>query len=172
MNDGVVEYPAVTELLTLGNEYCYFVENQSKYDEVYRLAFLQRALSALYLKGSLLPELESCDVGFMQRYVTEENYEILFNEMRELFGKNDKYHSADSVTGDLIEHSLSENLTDLYQDMKDLFITFTKGFDAGRQCAAFYSKKWFSERWGNAIVKAMPLIHELMTGVEKSGEME
>lgn len=163
MNQENDEFHAVRELLTLGNEFCYFVENQLKYDDTYRLMFLQRALPALYLKGALLAEVPECDESFMQRYVTEENYEILFNELREKFGKNDQFYIADSVTGDLISHSLSEHLCDLYQDMKDLFITFSKGYEEGRRCASFYAHKWFAERWGNAIIKALPIIHELMS---------
>jgi len=166
------EFLAVRELLTLGNEYCYFVENQSKYNEEYRLTFLQRALPALYLKGALLPEIDDCDESFMQRYVTEENYEILYNEMRDILGSKDRYHTADTVTGDLTEHSLSENLTDLYQDMKDLFITYSKGFEAGRECASFYAKKWFADRWGYAVSKALPIIHELMSGMKPDNDLE
>ncbi|PLW94603.1 MAG: hypothetical protein C0592_02335 [Marinilabiliales bacterium] len=172
MNQESDDFLAVRELLTFGNEFCYFVENQSKYEENYRLTFLQRALPALYLKGALLPEVTECDESYMQRYVTEENYEILFNEMREIFGKKDQFHTADEITGDLIKHSLSENLCDLYQDMKDLFMTFSKGYEAGRACTAFYAREWFDKRWGNAIVKALPIIHELMSDSSAGPDLE
>lgn len=172
MNQTGDEFLAIRELLTLGNEFCYFVENQSKYEEEYRLTFLQRALPALYLKGSLLPDLAECDESFMQRYVTEENYEILFNEMRKVLGKNDLFHTADSLTGDLIEHSLSENLCDLYQDMKDLVLSFSKGFEAGKKCSAYYAKKWFAKRWGASIVRALPIIHELLSDLDTGRDLE
>lgn len=172
MNQVTDDYMAVRELLTLGNEYCYFAENQSKYEESYRLTFLQRALAALYLKGSLLPEILECDTAYMQRFVTEENYEILFNEMRAKFGKNDLFHTADSISGDLIEHSLSELLCDIYQDMKDLFITFSKGLEAEKQCVAYYAATWFQERWGKSIAMALPIIHELMSAENPDMDLE
>ncbi len=172
MNQETDEHSAIRELLTLGNEYCHFIENQMKYSDEYRLQFIQKALPALYLKGSLLRQPAECDTEWMQRYVTEENYEILFNELREKFGKKDLFNTVDPISNDVITNSLSESLCDLYQDMKDLFITFSKGYEAGRVCAAYFAAEWFMSRWGIAIAKIMPVVHELVSESMSQTNME
>lgn len=166
------QFQALRELLTIGNEYCHFIENQAKYEPFYRLAFLQKGLTALYLKGALLPFAEECDESFMQRVVTEENYEILFNELRESFGKNDVFLTTDAASADAVQNSLSENLTDVYQDMKDLLFNFSRGFENSRQCSAYYAAKWFWKRWGAAALKVLPIIHELLADLNHEQEVE
>ena len=172
MNQDSNEFTVTTELLTLGNEYCYFIENQSKYDQEYRLSFLMKILSALYLKGSIMKEMDECDDAYMQRYVTEENYETIFNELRQNFAKKDVFYTADPEVGDLIKHSISEVLSDIYQDMKDLYIAYSKGLEAEKKCVAYYMKDWFSDRWGKAISVLLPIIHELFHDLNKQDNLE
>lgn len=172
MNQDSNEFAEITELLTLGNEYCYFIENQSTYDQEYRLSFLMKILSALYLKGAMLKETDECDEAYMQRYVTEENYETIFNEIRESFAKEDIFYTAVSETGDLVKHSVSEILSDIYQDMKDLYITYSTGLEAEKKCVAYYIKNWFSDRWGKAISVILPIIHELFHDLNKQDDLE
>lgn len=172
MNNESEKYTALAELLTIGNEFCYFIENQSKYDRNYRLYFLQRILPAMYLKGTLLPEEEECDESFLQHCVTEENYEILYGELATQFVESDIFYTLESGTGDAVKYSVSELLADIYQDMKDLYFTFVKEQEAGKECVAYFAKKWFAERWGKSVSILLPVVHDFVIDNNTSDEFD
>ena len=115
----------ILDMLTVANEYCYFLENveQKKKEQV--LMFMQRILPLLYLKGSLLPSIEPEYPEADERFVAEEKWEVLFTNLRGIFGKDDEFMIIDPQyinDTEPLKASISENLADIYQDMKDFLL--------------------------------------------------
>ncbi len=69
----------VLELLTVANEYCLFLEKAENYDRQDILIFLQKVCPLIYIKSSLLPVIEIEDEEAAEHFVTEEEWEGVFN---------------------------------------------------------------------------------------------
>ena len=94
----------VLDFLTIANEYCLIVEESANYPRDTLLGYLQRILPLLYLKGSLLPEVSPPDDDLYERFVTEEQWENCFNDLRKQLDKDDVFwhiphHHIDDDSG-------------------------------------------------------------------------
>ena len=115
----------VIEFVTVAAEFCAFLERA---EHMKRKAFVDTSLKILpllYLKASLLPKCETIGDEAPETYVTEEIYEILRINLAGLMGEKDDYLDVfvqDMVCSDQpIKKSISEDLADIYQDIKILF---------------------------------------------------
>jgi len=151
--------PVVHELVTVANEFCWFMENIQRYEADVILEYMRKMIPLLYVKGSMLKAPESCDEAFMQRYVTEETYEIIFNDIRNRLQHVDQFFVFNAELKEPEEHSIAECLTDIYQDLKDGLIAFTQGIEPQKICAEFYLHEWFITRWGAQAAVLMPALH-------------
>lgn len=68
--DIIVSKP-VLEVFAIASEYCLFIDKMANYEQVEAFSFLQKILSALYLKGCLFPTIEVEDDTANERFVTE-----------------------------------------------------------------------------------------------------
>jgi hypothetical protein len=152
----------VIEMLTVANEYCLFIDRIEKFpsDELY--PFTQKLLTLMYLKGSLLPEIEVEDNEANERFVTAEQWEGIFSILREKFGSDDEFWVLDLEGPDdttPIKASLSELLCDIYQDMQDFIMLYQKESRAAKQNAASECKSLFLSHWGIRVVDILKVLH-------------
>lgn len=158
------------EMLIVANEYCLFmeeIEDKSKQDI---FEFVHRVLPLMYTKGSLLPDVSVDDPGANMRFVTEEQWENIFILMRDIFGDDDEFWIIDPQyinETEPLKASLSENLSDIYQDMKDFVLLYQKNTLAARQNALSECKKLFSEHWGYRIGNILARLHHLIYDSEQ-----
>jgi hypothetical protein len=163
MTDETSTFRNTSELLAVANEYCYFIENISKYDFDDTIEFLRKILPMLYLKGCLIEPAEECDEAFMQRYVTEETYQDIYNEIRNKLIVCNEFYEFDNELKEPVAKTVAEGLTDIYQDMKDVLTVFMRGIEPEKICAVFYLHQWFDERWGAHIASLLPVLHKQYT---------
>lgn len=171
METSTISSKNVTEMLTVANEYCHFLEKAHQYEIKDILNYLQKILSLLYLKGSLLPNTEVKMTEANERFVTAENYEILFNELRNKFKPKDEFWAldhADSKETSPERHSLAEDLSDIYQDLKDFILLYSKGTQAAQENAVHDCKLFFETHWGYRLVQAQKYVHHLINAEAKS----
>ncbi len=123
----------VIEFVTVAAEFCAFLERA---EHMKRKAFVDTSLKILpllYLKASLLPKCETIGDEAPETYVTEEIYEILRINLAGLMGEKDDYLDVfvqDMVYSDQpIKKSVSEDLADIYQDIKDFIFVFQLGLN-------------------------------------------
>ncbi|HSV87432.1 MAG TPA: DUF5063 domain-containing protein [Bacteroidales bacterium] len=158
LDDDPFKSRAVIEMLTVANEYCMFFESAEKYSADEILFYFQRIAPLLYLKGSLLPMVENSDEGFADRYVTEEQWEGIFKTLRDKLGISARYY-LHNQNFDTVEANLSEDIADLYQDLKDFVMQYQKNTLDARQKAVVQLKSLFPGRWGMILVNAMMAVH-------------
>lgn len=155
----------VMEMLTVANEYCHFIEKAHQYEVKDILEYLEKIFPLLYLKGSLIPDVEIQVPEANERFVTEETWQSIFNEMRNKFKPNDEFWAmdhADYNEGEAIKVSLADNLSDIYQDLKDFVTLYSKGTDAAKENAVHYCKLYYQIHWGYRLVQAQKYIHHLI----------
>ena len=81
----------VIEFVTVANEYCATLEI---IDELNRKDFvhkMQKIFPLLYLKASLLPEVEDMLEDEPEKFVSEEDYNYLHRKLQAKLGEHDAY---------------------------------------------------------------------------------
>ena len=169
-----VESKKVLEMVTVSNDFCLFLEKSEEYSKPEILAYLQKILPLIYIKASLLPDLEVENEDATEHFVTEEQWENMFNVLRQKFAGDDAYffidHHEKSNT-DPVKASLSENISDIYQDLKDFILLYQKPLKLFRENAVRDCKNLFETRFGYRIVNSHSTIHYLLNKEGEKGEM-
>ena len=154
----------VLELIRVVVEYCLFMEkNEGPREEM--LIFFQRIGPLLYLKGALLPNVEVENPEANERFVTQEEYENIFNRTRSKLLPYDEFIYIDYEIGDSgepVKASLAEYFSDIYQDLKDFVLLYQKNSRAAKQNAVKECKSLFETNWGPKILFTLNYIHFLL----------
>jgi hypothetical protein len=162
----------VIDMLTVANEYCLFMEKAEDYTKEKVFEYLQKLLPLIYLKASLLPDIPVNDENAAEHFVTEEQWENLFNTLSIKFGSDDIYYFIDlneKSHSDPVKASLSENLTDLYQDLKDFVLLYQKPLRSSQENAVRDCRNLFETRFGYRLVNAQQAIHHVVFPLTETG---
>ena len=155
----------VGEMLTVANEYCMFIEKAEEYRKQDIIEYMYKILPMLYLKGILVPGTTVGDPSANEKYVNEMQWERVFYAVKGKLEEDDKYWIVRN-TGlneyEPQEASLSDNLADIYQDMKDFLMLYQRNSDAAKENAVADFKNLFQNHWGIRAVRALNRFHELM----------
>lgn len=163
---------SVLEMITVANDFCSFLEKSEDFAKSGVLTYLQRVLPLIYIKSSLLPDVEIGDEDAIEHYVTETEWEDMFNLLHAKFGEDDIYYYVDNHEKshqDPMKASIAENITDLYQDLKDFLLLYQKPLTTFKENAVMECKRLFADRYGFRIVNAHAAIHYVMFKEEGSG---
>ena len=155
----------VLETVTIAKEFCYYFDDVDTKSFNGILNFVHRILPLLYLKGTFLPDIEVEYPEANEKFVTPEQWEELFYALREKFGNKDEYYIIDPQyinETEPLKASLSENIADIYQPMKDFIQLFEKNTYATRQVAVYEFKYLFQTHWGYRIGNIIPKVHHLL----------
>lgn len=160
-NEDVVKSKNVVELIAVAIEFCRFIEQIDRYEEGERIPFLQKILTALYLKGLLFPAVEVNDDAYNERFVTEEEYELVRVKLANVFADNDMFSSVDYVEGNSESKILSfaELLADIYLDLKDFLLLYNSGTLAAQENAVAACRELFDSNWGYKLAVILPYMH-------------
>lgn len=165
----------VIDFVTVAAEYCSFMEKcegcgtKSFFDKMTKL------LPLLYLKTSLLPDLEEESEDDIQSFVTEEEYEYTQEQVRNVIGQYDEYlevFTPDMQYSDspILSH-ISEDLTDIYQDLKDMVANFQSANQAIMNDSILICKQNFESFWGQKSLNALRAMHNVLySGAELEEE--
>ena len=103
------------------------------------LISLGKFLPLLYVKGSAIKTIDNVDDSFMQRYIAE-MYENIFNDIRNKIGNKKCFYTFDEDLKESVEMNMSECLSDIYQDLKDVSIAYFNGIENEKQSAQYCLK--------------------------------
>ncbi|MCQ2286423.1 MAG: DUF5063 domain-containing protein [Bacteroidales bacterium] len=162
-NEEIVKSKTVIEVIAVATEYCLFIESIERYDSQERLPFLQKILTALYLKGLLFPSVEVSDDAYNERFVTEEEYELIRLKLSNCFSDIDFFSVVDFIDNqsDTKIISFSELLADIYLDLKDFLLLYRSGSLAAQENAVAACKDYFDDNWGYKLTILLPYMHYL-----------
>jgi hypothetical protein len=155
----------VLEFLRVGYEYVLFIEKIEDEEKEEIFDFFHKLVPLIYLKATLLPEIEPEFPESIERFVAEEEWEQVFNDLRSKLGDDDLYWFTDQIRSadyDPVKGSLAENMTDIYQDLKDFVLLYQKNNKPARENAVSGIKSLFRSRWGIRALRALNCIHTIM----------
>jgi hypothetical protein len=103
--------------------------------------------------------------------VTEQDWSALFQQILMILGPhNDVLRMADEGEFDrseLVNHTISEDLADIYQELRNFTSIYCLGIEEMMNDAAWELKERFGEHWGAKLLRALPALHELyVSGVD------
>ncbi len=165
--DQIPDHPvysrSVLELLTVANDYCLTLTKTEKLNKQKLQNYLLKVLPLLYLKASLLPQVKARNPEFNEKFWTEEEWEALFNKLRNIFGKEDEFWMVDQQekANETIKGSLAEHLTDIFQALKDFLELYQKSSIDAKENAVEDIYHSFSSHWGYRLVDAHKTLHYL-----------
>lgn len=149
----------VIELYKAAHDFCLTIEEHYKFDKEFFFRYCQRILPFLYLRGALLPECECYDWIDNDRYVTSETWQDIYNSLLSLFEDKNTFFYWNNSLKEPIESSMSENITDIYQDLKDFVFLYSKPSFYAKSNAVYYVRRWYYERWGYLILLTLQNMH-------------
>ncbi len=157
--------PNVIEFVTVSREFCAWVENLKDQPSREFVNTALKILPLMYLKASMLPQLEMELDGFLEQTVTEEEYEILSLMIQAKMGGSDDYlevFTADMQRSDLpLSSSVSENIADIYQDVKDFLMNYRTAVTEIMNDALVKLVNNFQTYWGQRLVNVLRALHQI-----------
>ena len=167
----VYQQPAI-EFVTVAVQLCLYleqIEGQDKSEFVEKMLCL---LPLLYLKARLLPKTTEELDGFPERFVSEQEYEDIRQKVAQCMGADDTYlevfvedmrYSDEPITA-----FVSENIADIYQEVKDLACNYQTRDEAVMNDALVNCIEAFEQHWGQKLLNVLRPLH----AVACEGEQE
>ena len=166
----------VIEFVTVAAEFCAFLERAESMKRSDFVDTSLKILPLLYLKASLLPPCERLGEEELETYVTEEVYEILRLNLAELMSEKDDYLDVfveDMVYSDQpIKKCISEDLADIYQDIRDFIFVFQLGLNETMNDSLALCQENFGLLWGQKLVNTLRALHDVKYHQEEEEEEE
>jgi hypothetical protein len=166
----------VIEFVAVANEFCKYTEHASELEGDELLKILQRILPLMYLKASLLPQLNPYFEDGNEKFVTESDWKIIHETLKEKFGTANDYlevfdEKIDESEGPVIS-SISENMADIYQDLKDFLLLYQTGTAEVMNDAVWECRMNFENFWGQKLVNSMRAVHKFIYSGDEIGKIE
>lgn len=168
----------VVEFVAVANEYCKYAEHAPELKGEDLLKILQRLLPLLYLKASFLPELEPVFEDGNEKFVTESDWFRIHDSFKLKFGSANDYREVfderaeEAETEGTVVSGLAENMTDIYQDLKNFLLLYQTGTDEVMNDALWECRLNFENYWGQKLVNALRAIHKFIYSGEEISEVD
>ncbi len=155
----------VVEFVTVAVEFCKFLEQA---EAMKRSTFVDTSLKILpllYLKASMLPQCETIGEEAPETFVSEETYEVLRMNLAGILAEKDDY--LDVFVSDMkysdqpITKYISEDLADIYQDIKDFIFVFQLGLNETMNDSLAICQENFALYWGQKLVNTLRALHDV-----------
>jgi len=122
-----------------------------------------RMLPEIYAGISHLPQIDARYSSDIEKFVTEREYNRIFINLVTYIGALDKFSDFSDLSHPgavkVINVSLSEMLTDIYQELKDFVILYETGTLENMNDAIADCIDTFGQYWGVKLLTATRIIH-------------
>lgn len=156
----------VVEFVTAAAGYCNFLEQSEGMSRKEFIKTAVKILPLLYLKASLLPPCSSISNENLEYYVTEDIYEVqriaIANIMMEKDDYLDSFVTELEYSDEPIKKNISEDLADIYQDIKDFIFVFKLGLNETMNEALAKCEDNFKTIWGPKLLSTLRSLHHIL----------
>lgn len=156
----------VIEFVTVAAQTCAYLEQQMAGEEKQDIAErLLKLLALLYLKTTMVARPEPELDGEMEQFCTEEAYNDVCHIVAEKLGSDDTYLDVmvenSRYTEEPVMCTISENIADIYQVLRDLCANYQTQEEAVMNDALYAALDEFEMHWGQKLLNAMRALHVL-----------
>ena len=161
--DHIVYSKNVIEFVTVSAETCLFLEHAVEFSQPDFIRQSVKLLPLLYLKALLVEIPERVFDDSPERFVTEEDYLFVKEQLEQILGADDSYlevfHPDMAISDTPIAAFVSENLADIYQELKDFLANYQLADVDIMNDALATCLEAFGEHWGQKLLNAMRALH-------------
>lgn len=158
--------PATLEFATVAREYCILLDNATKYTCADFLRVSVRMFALLYLKASLLPECDYDEAGWQPDIVDEAEYERIRQLVSQRLGRWDDYlevfHEEFAHSDGPVCASISEDMADVYQDIRNFCEGYHSGDDRAMGNALHTLVENFRSYWGQRLCNGLRAMNQAL----------
>lgn len=164
------------EFVTVAAEFCAYLEKTGEQPRKEFVDTLLKLLPLLYIKAQMLPEEERISDEDLEDFVTEDSYEVLRMTIFDLLADKDSY--LDVFVSDMkysdtpISKSISEDLADIYQDIKNFVCLFRLGINETMHDAITECREHFCNYWGQTLTNTLRALHDIRYNTTLDDEEE
>ncbi len=164
----VVYSKQVIDFVAVANEFCSFIDEADKHTRKKFVDILHKILPLVYLKAAMLPSMMDEEIEYPEKFMTEVDYHFLQSKLQRKMGAFDSYQEVFDPNFQFseapLEASISENICDVYQDLKDFVMAYRVGNVELMSGAIFECQSNFKEYWGQKLTNCMRALHQLNYG--------
>lgn len=157
--------PEVLEFVRSANDYCTWLEGAEQHNSVQFIGKAVKILPEIYHKILELKETEPILEGGNEKFVSEQDWSTIFQNILHLLGQHNSYlRLADDQEfdrSDLVTHTISEDMSDIYQDLKDFAYQYRQGIEEIMNDAIWEVVSSFEEHWGVKLLNSLKALHSL-----------
>ena len=161
--DHIVYSKKVIEFVTVAAETCLFLEHTSEFTKTDFVEKIVKILPLLYLNASLTDIPDSVYEDIPERFVNEDDYQYVRQQVEQLLGPDDSYlevfHPDMALSDTPIAAFVSENMADIYQELKDFAANYQLGDIDIMNDALVACLDAFGEHWGQKLLNALRALH-------------
>ena len=157
----------VIDFVKIAADYCLKLEHSREATPRELVKAMLNSLPYLYIRGTTLLETTGDnDLLSIDPQVTEDDYNFVRNGVYEVLGRYDEY--LDVFVEDMkysdkpILRSVSEDLADIYQDLRNFVAAYHDGIEEMMTAALYEVLDNFREYWGQKCVNVMRALHDIL----------
>ncbi len=165
----------VIEYVTVVAEVCLLLERTDGCTRTEWTDRMLRLLPLLYAETVALDNPATASNDALPRLVTEDDYQYVRDGVARLLGSDDAYlevfHPDMKYSDTPIAAFISENMADIYQELKDFAANYRTGVEAIMSDSLLLLSEAFSEHWGQKLLNALRALHSLRHSDDFCGEV-
>ena len=169
INNSIIYSQEAIEFVTVANEFCKLLENLNDFTLTEFVKNTYKISSLLHLKALNFPKPDIKNKTASETFITEADWHFIDHAISQKLGQFEVYTEIrePANTDTPIEISMSECLTDTYQDLKD----FTQIYHIASEDVIINAmndcKTNFEQIWGPRILAVLKEFHNLLYGNEE-----
>ncbi len=151
------------DFVTVCTEFCRTLENCGAEPRSRFVKVMRGLLPLLYLKAVQLPPCPDAE-GYNEPRVTEADYDYIrarvsatmgsADDFLDVFVEDFKYSEAPVLC------TVSENLADIYQSVRDFVEVYRAGYEEAMQVALYDVQQDFENSWGQKAANTLRALHD------------
>jgi len=153
----------VIDFVKLCGEYCRILEKADKLPLHELLDGVSESLMAVYHKTFILTRFKTRYESDSQKFLTEKQYNKIRAMVMNLLEKRDAYSEMldpnKPASQNIFQASLSEDLTDIYQDLFDFVHWYSQGTFESINDSLIECLSNFEKYWGIKLLNSLRAIH-------------
>lgn len=153
------------EFVTVAAEFCAFLEQSEGRKRQDFVDTILKILPLLYLKASLIPQIEEDEDFYAEEFVKEQDYEYLRSILSVIMAGEDDYMDLNNqelrFSDELAVRSVSEDLADIYQALKNFVETYKLGIEYNMAEAVAAVSERFGLYWGQTLTDVLKALHRV-----------
>ena len=170
MQNEIIYSKNVLEFAAVASESCTFFERANAFERKDFVERLLKLLPLIYLKTSMLPYVETDFDDESERFVSENEYESVRQNIVRLLGQFDNYLEVVPGSEEVSALSIGEDIADIYQELKDFSENYQLGVEDAMESGLSAVVSAFTEHWGQKLLNALKALHYLLYNEDLSND--